>query len=62
MKQDDNRCLRCGIHLIGKNAIDVGYCIPCFNAEMADDEDEQDDEPDINYDFHEGRGENNELL
>jgi len=46
MKTDDNRCLECGVKLIGKNAIDVGYCIPCYNMMMCegsyDDEDDFD--------------------
>lgn len=45
MKTDDNRCRECGTVLHGKNAIDVGYCIPCYNMMMADGEDEEDDEP-----------------
>ncbi len=43
MKTDDNRCLECGVRLQGKNAIDVGYCVSCYNMMMADpDEDEED--------------------
>lgn len=48
MKTDDNRCRECGTKLIGKNAIDVGYCIPCFAMMMADAEDEDEDEEDFN--------------
>jgi len=55
----DPKCIKCHKILIGKNAIDVGYCLNCYNLMMAD---EDDDTPDINYDFHEGRGENNELI
>lgn len=40
MKSDDNRCRECGTKLHGKNAIDVGYCIPCYNMMMGDDEDD----------------------
>lgn len=43
MKTDDNRCRECGTKLHGKNAIDVGYCIPCYNMMMADPEDDEDD-------------------
>jgi len=39
MKTDDNRCWECGTKLIGKTAIDVGYCIPCYNMIMADPDD-----------------------
>lgn len=39
MKTDDNRCRSCGIKLIGKNAISVGYCIPCYAMLMADPDD-----------------------
>ena len=62
MKTDNNKCRKCGKKLIGENAIDVGYCIPCYHIIMADSEDEDESEVDINYDFHEGRGEGNELL
>jgi len=37
-----DRCRMCGTKLIGKNAIDVGYCIPCYNIEMADYEEDED--------------------
>lgn len=43
MKTDDNRCRECGTKLIGKNAIDVGYCIPCYHMMMADGYDDEDD-------------------
>lgn len=42
MRTDDNRCRECGTKLIGKTAIDVGYCIPCYHLMMADPEDEDD--------------------
>jgi len=45
MKTDDNRCLECGTKLIGRNAIDVGYCIPCYNMMMADDGSDDDEQP-----------------
>jgi hypothetical protein len=41
MKTDDNRCRECGTKLIGKNAIEVGYCIPCFAMMMADPDDDE---------------------
>lgn len=41
MKTDDNRCRECDTKLIGKNAIDVGYCIPCYHMMMADLEDDE---------------------
>lgn len=53
------KCRTCKKQLHGKNAIDVGYCLDCYNEMMADDED---DGPDLNYYFHEGRGQNNDLL
>jgi len=43
MKTDDNRCRECGTKLIGKNAIDVGYCIPCFAMIMADPDDNEEE-------------------
>jgi hypothetical protein len=43
MRTDDNRCRECGSNLSGKNAIDVGYCIPCYNMMMADPDDVVDD-------------------
>ena len=43
MKTDDNRCRECGTKLHGKNAIDVGYCIPCYNMMMSDPDDVVDD-------------------
>jgi len=52
MKTDDNRCRECGTMLIGKNAIDVGYCIPCFNMMMADPEDEEEFQPCSSCDGH----------
>jgi hypothetical protein len=45
MKTDkSDKCRECGTQLFGKNAIDVGYCIPCFNIMMSDDEEEEDEE------------------
>jgi len=35
------KCKSCGKLLIGKNAIEVGYCVPCYHAMMADDEDDE---------------------
>ncbi len=46
MKTDDNRCRECGTKLSGRNAIDVGYCIPCFNMMMCDDDEEDPDDND----------------
>lgn len=43
MKTDDSRCRECGVKLQGRNAIDVGYCIPCFNMMMSDQDDDEDD-------------------
>lgn len=43
MKTDDNRCRECGTKLIGKNAIDVGYCLSCYNIMMDDPEDDDDE-------------------
>ncbi len=48
MKTDDNRCRECGTHLIGKNARDVGYCIPCFAMIMADPDDDYTDDEKVN--------------
>jgi hypothetical protein len=31
-------CRTCGNPLHGKNAIDVGYCLSCYNIMMADDD------------------------
>lgn len=42
METDDNRCRECGTKLIGKNAIDVGYCLSCYNMMMSDPDDEDD--------------------
>ena len=37
-------CKECGKKLIGKNAMDVGYCIPCYHMMMADEVyDDEDD-------------------
>lgn len=44
MKTDDNRCRVCGTRLVGKNAIDVGYCLPCYAVMMSDDSDEEEEE------------------
>ena len=44
MKTDDKRCRECGVRLIGKNAIDVGYCLSCYNMMMCEGE-EDDFEP-----------------
>jgi len=52
MKTDDNKCRECGTKLIGKNAIDVGYCISCYNIMMAEGDDEDDFEPCSNCDGH----------
>lgn len=52
MKNFDGRCRECGTKLIGKNAIDVGYCIPCYAMMMADSDDEDDFEPCSNCDGH----------
>ena len=63
-RQDDDteKCRKCGAKLNCLNAIDVGYCIPCYNLMMVDGDSEDDSKYDINYDLHEGRGEGNELL
>ncbi len=40
-------CKDCGKELIDLNAQDVGQCIPCYNSDQADFDDEEDDnEPD----------------
>lgn len=46
MSIDKMQCRECGTKLQGKAAIDVGYCLPCYNMMMAGpDEDEDDVEP-----------------
>lgn len=53
MKTDDNRCRECGTRLHGKNAIDVGYCLSCYNMMMSDpEEDECDFQPCGDCDGH----------
>ncbi len=41
--EKDNKCRTCGAKLQGKTAIDVGYCVPCYNVMMSDPDDEEDD-------------------
>lgn len=36
------RCRSCRKILVGKNAIDVGYCLPCYAIMMSDFDDEDD--------------------
>lgn len=43
MKTYDNKCRVCGTRLIGKNAIDVGYCLPCYAIMMSDDSGDEED-------------------
>lgn len=43
MKTDDNRCRECGTKLHGRNAIDVGYCVSCYNMLMAGPDDYEDE-------------------
>ena len=54
MKTPENRCRECGTKLIGKNAIEVRYCLSCYNMMMAgpDYEDEDDFEPCSECDGH----------
>jgi hypothetical protein len=53
MKTDDNRCRECGTKLIGKDAIDVGYCVSCYNMMMSGDYNDDDDfEPCSECDGH----------
>lgn len=53
MKTLDNKCRECGCKLHGKNAIDVGYCLSCYNMMMADPDDDEDDfEPCSECDGH----------
>lgn len=42
MKNFDGRCRECGTKLIGKNSIEVGYCLGCYNMLMADYDDQED--------------------
>jgi hypothetical protein len=46
------RCRECNRKLIGKNAIDVGYCLSCYNMLMSDGEDEDEFEPCSDCDGH----------
>lgn len=43
MSFNKTRCRECNTKLIGENAIDVGYCLSCYNMMMADDGDDEDD-------------------
>jgi hypothetical protein len=44
--------LNVGTKLHNKNAIDVGYCLPCYNMMMAEDDDEDDFQPCDECDGH----------
>lgn len=38
------KCRECGTKLHTKNAIDVGYCLSCYNMMMAGSDDDADDD------------------
>lgn len=44
LRLDKTKCRECGTKLIGKNAMDVGYCLTCYAMMMCDPDDDEDDD------------------